>query len=55
MQMQDEKTSEKSVLEDVLNKLAVENDSLTKLIYSLDSLYRSERDKNNGLVNNNKG
>ncbi len=47
MQMQDEKTAEKNVLEEVLNKLAVENDSLTKLIYSLDSLYRSERDKNN--------
>lgn len=47
MQMQDEKAAEKNVLEDVLNKLAVENDSLTKLIYSLDSLYRSERDKNN--------
>ena len=51
LQMQDEKTSEKSVLEDVLNKLAVQNDSLTKLIYSLDSLYRSERDRNNGLAN----
>lgn len=47
IQMQDEKTAEKNVLEEVLNKLAVENDSLTKLIYSLDSLYRSERDKNN--------
>ncbi|MBP7809106.1 MAG: YfiR family protein [Bacteroidia bacterium] len=47
MQMQDEKTAEKNVLDEVLNKLAVENDSLTKLIYSLDSLYRSERDKNN--------
>lgn len=54
--MQDEKTAEKSVLEDVLNKLAVENDSLNKLIYELDSLYRAERDKNNhGLVNNNNG
>jgi hypothetical protein len=46
-EMQNEKTAEKNVLEEVLNKLAVENDSLTKLIYSLDSLYRSERDKNN--------
>ena len=46
LEMQDEKTAEKNVLEEVLNKLAVENDSLTKLIYSLDSLYRSERDKN---------
>jgi hypothetical protein len=45
LQMQDEKTAEKNVLEEVLNKLAVENDSLTKLIYSLDSLYRIERDK----------
>jgi len=50
--MQDEKTSEKSVLEDVLNKLAVENDSLNKLIYELDSLYRAEKDKDNGLANN---
>ncbi len=51
--MQNEKSAEKNVLEEVLNKLAVENDSLTKLIYSLDSLYRSERDKNN--LANNKG
>jgi hypothetical protein len=51
MQMQDEKTAEKNVLEEVLNKLAVENDSLTRLIYSLDSLYRSERDKNNLAMN----
>jgi len=46
LKMQDEKTAEKNVLEEVLNKLAVENDSLTRLIYSLDSLYRTERDKN---------
>lgn len=52
--MQDEKTAEKNVLEEVLNKLAVENDSLTRLIYSLDSLYRVERDKNS-LVNNKGG
>jgi hypothetical protein len=52
MEMQREKTAEKSVLEDVLNKLAVENDSLTKLIYSLDSLYRAERDKSNNLATN---
>jgi hypothetical protein len=52
MEMQNEKSAEKNVLEDVLNKLAVENDSLTKLIYSLDSLYRTERDKNNSVVNN---
>ena len=50
--MQDEKTAEKNVLEEVLNKLAVENDSLTKLIYSLDSLYRIERDK---IANNKSG
>ncbi len=49
--MQAEKTAEKNVLEEVLNKLAVENDSLTKLIYSLDSLYRIERDKNNLAYN----
>jgi hypothetical protein len=53
--MQNEKNAEKSVLEDVLNKLAVENDSLTKLIYSLDSLYRTERDKNTNLVVTTKG
>ena len=47
LDMQNEKTSEKNVLEEVLNKLAVENDSLNKLIYELDSLYRGERDKNN--------
>jgi hypothetical protein len=35
----------------VLNKLAVENDSLTKLIYSLDSLYRTERDKSSLAAN----
>lgn len=56
-EMQKEKVAEKNVLEEVLNKLAVENDSLTKLIYSLDSLYRIERDKNTLAVNNsnNKG
>lgn len=54
IQMQNEKIAEKNALEDVLNKLAVENDSLTKLIYSLDSLYRMERDKNN-LASNTKG
>lgn len=54
MQMQDEKSAEKNVLEEVLNKLAVENDSLTKLIYSLDSLYRTERDKNS-LASNKSG
>lgn len=51
-EMQNEKIAEKNVLEDVLNKLAVENDSLNNLIYSLDSLYRAERDKNNNLANN---
>ena len=51
LQMQEEKTAEKTVLEDVLNKLVVHNDSLTKLIYSLDSLYRTERDRNIGLAN----
>lgn len=49
--MQTEKSAEKNVLEEVLNKLAVENDSLTRLIYSLDSLYRTERDRNS-LANN---
>ena len=54
LDMQNEKAAEKNVLEEVLNKLAVENDSLTKLIYSLDSLYRIERDKNS-IASNNKG
>ena len=49
--MQEQRSAEKNVLEEVLNKLAVENDSLTKLIYSLDSLYRTERDKNNLATN----
>ena len=39
------KASEKAVLEEVLNKLAVENDSLTQLVLYMDSLYRSEREK----------
>jgi hypothetical protein len=44
--MAQEKSSEKEVLETVLNKLAVENDSLNRLIYELDSLYRMEKEKN---------
>ncbi len=43
----DEKTSEKAVLEEVLNKLAVENDSLTKMIGLVDSLYRAEKERTN--------
>lgn len=42
----DERTAEKAVLEEVLNKLAVENDSLTKMIIEIDSLYRTEKEKN---------
>lgn len=43
------KSSEKDALEEVLNKLVVENDSLKKWVVDLDSLYRIEREKNNSL------
>jgi hypothetical protein len=43
--------SDRDILEDVLNKLAIENDSLKKEIDILDSLYRDEREKNLLLAN----
>lgn len=42
----DQNLNDKSGLEDVLNKVAVENDSLRKQNDLLDSLFRSEREKN---------
>lgn len=45
------KSSEKDALEEVLNRLAVENDSLNKWLVELDSLYRTERAKNEALAN----
>jgi hypothetical protein len=50
------KINEKSVLEEVLNKLAVENDSLGRLVILLDSMYRSEllKMQNNVAVNGKK-
>jgi hypothetical protein len=51
--MAQEKNSEKEVLENVLNKLAMENDSLTRLIYELDSLYRTEKEKSSVAYNTN--
>jgi len=45
-------SSEKDDLEEVLGKLAMENDSLKKENIHLDSLYRNEREKN--LLANNK-
>lgn len=49
------KSTEKDALEDVLNKLVVENDSLKKWLIEIDSLYRIEREKNNSLVAKNEG
>jgi hypothetical protein len=48
----DEKAEEKAVLEEVLNKLAVENDSLRTWLWELDSLYRSEKERNSLASNN---
>lgn len=45
---------EKSQMEDVLNKLAVENDSLKKENMLLDSLYRVEKEKNDVAVTDKK-
>ena len=52
-EMVQEKSSEKEVLETVLNKLAVENDSLVRLIDELDSLYRTEKEKSSVAYNTN--
>jgi hypothetical protein len=46
----EDKTSGKAVLEDVLNKLAVENDSLKNMLVLMDSLLRMEREKNQSLA-----
>lgn len=45
------KSSEKDALEEVLNRLAVENDSLNKWLVELDSLYRTEKARNEALAN----
>lgn len=47
-------SSEKSSLEEVLQKLAIENDSIKKEYSSLDSLYRTEREKNASVATNKK-
>ena len=44
------RSSEKAALEDVLNKLAVENDSLKNYITELDVLYRIEKEKNTPAI-----
>jgi hypothetical protein len=45
-QRHEQALSEKSGLEETLNKVAVENDSLKRQNYYLDSLYRLEHEKN---------
>jgi len=49
------KSSEKAALEDILNKLLVENDSLKKEIQNLEDMNRAEREKNNGLAAKSEG
>lgn len=48
------KSAEKSALEEVLNKLLVENDSLKREVLKLEDLNRSEREKNAGIVSGKK-
>lgn len=45
----DQTLNEKTGLEEVLNKVAVENDSLKRRNFSLDSMYRVEHEKNIAL------
>ncbi len=45
-------STEKAVIENILNRLAVENDSLTNLVELLDSLYNVEKRKGLSLANN---
>ena len=47
-------SSEKTMLEEVLQKLAVENDSIKKDLIGLDSLYRNEHEKNTAVATNKK-
>jgi hypothetical protein len=53
IKLADERFDEKAVLEEVLTKMAVANDSLTNIVELLDSLYRLEKLKNANPVANN--
>ncbi len=50
-----ESLNDKVVLESVLSKISIENDSLKRQLALVDSLFLAERIKNNSVVNNSSG